>query len=140
MKNSHKKAKSFVVIMVVISILAVLLRIAAEKIIETTCVQNESVAQANLKLISIALENYAKNNRGIYPDNISVLTKTQPQYLDKDYVKRSPLKGYIYNCSRLDANGYNCYAFPTKCRLNGKTTFTVTTGKLLVSEECDRKE
>jgi len=138
MKN--KKARSFVVIMIVIALSALLLRVVVDKAISLTCSQNESNAQSTLRLIATALENYAKDNRGVYPDKISVLTQSQPAYLDKDYVKQSPIKGYRYNCSRLDSGGYSCHALPTRCKLTGKTVFTVTTGSLLISEDCDKKE
>ncbi|MDD5197027.1 MAG: hypothetical protein PHV92_05355 [Candidatus Omnitrophica bacterium] len=138
MKN--KKARSFVVIMIVIALSALFLRVVADKAIRLTCSQNESNAQSTLKLISTALENYAKDNRGVYPDKISVLTQSAPAYLDRDYVKQSPIKGYGYSCSRLDSGGYSCHALPTRCKLTGKTIFTVSTGSLLISEDCEKKE
>ena len=138
MKN--RKARSFVVIMIVIALSALLLRVVADKVISLTCSQNESNAQSTLKLIATALENYAKDNRGVYPDKISVLTQNRPAYLDRDYVKQSPIKGYSYNCSRLDSSGYSCHALPTRCKLTGKTVFTVSTGSLLISEDCDKKD
>ena len=138
MKNSQ--ARSFVVIMIVIALSALLLRVVADKFISVTSSQNESNAQATLRLISTALENYAKDNRGVYPGNISALTQSRPAYLDRDYIKQSPIKGYSYNCSRLDAGGYSCQALPTRCKLTGKIVFTVTTGSLLISEDCDKKE
>jgi type II secretory pathway pseudopilin PulG len=138
MKN--KKARSFVVIMIVIALSALLLRVLVDKIIRSTSAQNEFNAQATLKLISTALENYAKDNRGAYPDKIAVLTQGSLAYLDRDYVKQSPVKGYSYNCGRLDASGYSCQALPTRCKLTGRAVFTVTTGSLLISEDCDRKE
>ena len=128
------------VIMVVIALTALALRMIISEIINVTSAQNEASAQSTLKLISTALENYAKNNQGVYPLKISVLTQSQPSYLDKDYIKQSPVKGYIYNCSRLDATGYSCSAFPARCKLTGKTVFTVTTGSLLISEGCDKEE
>jgi len=138
MKNN--KARSFVVIMIVIALSALALRMVISEIIDVTSAQNEASAQSTLKLVSTALENYAKNNQGAYPLKISVLTQSQPSYLDKDYIKQSPIKGYQYNCSRLDAAGYSCYAFPTRCKLTGKVNFSVTTGSLLISEDCAEKE
>jgi len=138
MKNNQ--ARSFVVIMIVIALSALALRMVISEIINVTSTQNEASAQSTLKLISTSLENYAKSNQGAYPLKISVLTSSQPAYLDKDYIKLSPLKGYQYNCSRLDAAGYSCYAFPTRCKLTGKVNFSVTTGSLLISEDCAEKE
>ena len=136
----NKKGKNFVAIMVVIALLALFLRVISEKIIKITSSQNESSAQATLKLISVALENYARDNRGVYPSDISILVQAKPAFLDKDYIKQSPIKGYNYSCPRLNESGYNCYARPKRCNLTGKVTYSVTTGSLLVSEECDRKE
>jgi hypothetical protein len=136
----NNKAKSFVAIMVMIALSTLLLRFAIDKIITVTSLQNEAAAQSTLKLISVALENYAKDNQGAYPSKIAVLAESRPQYLDKDYLKNSPIKGYTYNCSRLDSTGYSCYAFPIRCKLTGKLAFTVTTGSLLISEDCEMKE
>lgn len=138
MKN--KKGKSFIAIMVIIAISAVLLRFIAVRIIEINTAQNKSSAQSTIKLIATALENYAKDNKGTYPPNIQELTKTKPPYLDKDYITLSPVKGYSYSCWRLEPSGYNCSAAPTICKVTGDIVFNISTGGLLVSEDCDKKE
>jgi type II secretory pathway pseudopilin PulG len=125
--------------MLVIAISALFLRIAVERIIKYNIAQNESIAQGTVKLISAALENYAKDNHGIYPTSLAVLTKTKLAYLDRDYTN-SPFKGYNYSCSRIEASGYSCNASPTRCKLTGSMIYNVTTGSLLVSEECEKKE
>jgi len=135
-----KQAKSFIVIIIAIALCALLLKVAIENIIKINITQNESTAQATLKLISTALENFAKDNKGAFPTGLAVLTQATPPYLDKDYIDNFPLKGYNYNCSRLDALGYSCSAIPAKCNLTGKTSFTISTGNLFISEECDKKE
>jgi len=137
---SDKQARSFVMIMIVIAVSALLLRIGIERLIKISITQNESNAQGTLKLISAALENYAEGNQGIYPTNLSLLTKTSPPYLDKDYITESPLKGYNFSCPRLEAAGYSCSANPTRCKLTGRMVYTVTTGSLLISEDCEKKE
>jgi len=136
----NQKARSFVFIMIVIAVFAFCLRIGIEQIIKINIVQNESNAQTALKLISVALENYSKDNHGIFPSSLLVLTKTQPVYLDQDYVVHSPIKGYLFSCLSLEPTGYRCSAVPLKCRLTGKNSFTVTTGGLLFSEGCSRIE
>lgn len=136
----NEKARSFVVIMIVIALSALALRMLIGEVISVTSAQNESNAQSTLKLISTAFENYAKDHQGAYPANIAVLLQSKPAYLDKDYLSQSPIKGYNYNCSRLEATGYSCYATPTRCRLTGKSEFSVTTGSLLISEDCDTQE
>ena len=141
MKNmQNTKAKSFITIMIVIAVVALLLRIAIDKIIKINIVQNESRASVALKFISAALENYAKDNNGSYPIEFSALTKLTPPYLDNDYVGLSPLGGYNYSCPRLEPSGYTCYASPVKCRLTGIMIYTVSTGGLFISEECKLKD
>lgn len=140
MRIMQKKAKSFVLIVIVIALSALLLRVVIGKIIEISSTQNENIAQSNLKSIATALDNYARDNQGVYPKAISVLSQSKPAYLDKDYAAEASIKGYSYSCARLDPSGYSCYAFPTKCNLTGKLVFTVTTGNLLISEECNKKE
>jgi len=134
------KGKSFVAIMVVIALSALALRAATEKILNVTCAQNEATAQATLKAIAAALDSYARDNQGVYPKSVSSLIQSNPVYLDKDYIADSPIKGYTYNCTRLDVSGYNCYAFPSRCKLTGNFAFTVTTGGILISEDCSTKE
>jgi type II secretory pathway pseudopilin PulG len=136
----NKRAKSFVTIMIVIAVFAFLLRFLIEGVIKINISQNESTASVNLKLISAALENYADEKSGMYPQNLSFLIKTEPAYLDKDYILESPMKGYYYACSRLEPTGYSCSASPVKCGLSGNLAFTITTGSILVSEKCEIKE
>jgi hypothetical protein len=136
---NNDKARSFVTIMVIIAVSALALRFGIGKIIDMAIAQNESYATVTLKLISAALENYAKDKK-IFPSNFSLLTESSPAYLDEDYLNESPLKGYFYSCSRLDATGYSCSAFPIKCRLTGSRTFTVTTGGTIQTEDCDQKD
>lgn len=136
----NNKAKSFVVIMIGIAVFVVLLRIVILNIIKLNIEQNESTAQTTLKLIAIALENYAKDNQGAFPSKISVLIHSNLKYLDKDYISLSPVQGYNYSCSRLEQSGYNCSAIPVNCNLFGKMNYTVSTGNLFVSEKCGKKE
>ena len=140
LKMENNRAKSFVTIMIIIATLALFLRFALDGIIKFNISQNESNAQGTLKLISAALENYAKDNHGIYPAGASLLTKSKPPYLDKDYIMQSPAKGYIYACARLESSGYSCNASPVNCKLSGNMAYSITTGSLLVSEECQKRE
>jgi competence protein ComGC len=136
----NKKARSFVTIMLVIAVCALVLRVLIERLIKINITQNESGALITLKLISTALENYAKDHLGSYPNSLSILTKDNPPYLDKDYLVKSPLKGYNYSCLRIEPSGYSCSASPTNCKLTGNTVYTITTGGSLISEGCEKKE
>jgi len=134
------KARSTITIIVTVAIVSLFLRITIKRILKVTISGNESSALVNLRLISTALENYAKDHFASYPANLSALVKTSPSYLDEDYVSGSPVKGYIYSCPRLETGGYTCSAAPLKCRVTGKIIYTVTTGGLLVSDDCSKKE
>jgi len=140
MKNirANKKGRSFVVIMLSIALGALILRFAVEQIIKISIEQNESYAQATIKLVSAALENFAKDNNGLFPEEISTLT--QSQYLDKDYTSFSSVRGYVFNCSRLVQSGYNCSAVPVLCDLTGRTNYLISTGGLFIYEKCGRKD
>jgi hypothetical protein len=135
----NRRAKSFVMIMVVIALSALLLRLALHRIIVYRIQQNQLLAQVNLKLFSTAMENYAKDNKNIYPVSIDLLTKHDPVYLQRDYLAEASVHGYEYDCQRLDASGYNCTASPVNCKLSGKMLYTVATGGLIMAESCDKK-
>lgn len=134
------KGKSFVAMMIVIAVFALLLRLITVHLIKINNEQNESNAQTTLKLISIALENFAKDNNGVFPSKFSVLTQNASRYLDKDYVSLSPIKGYNYSCLRLEPSGYSCVATPQSCKLTGAMSYSVTTGGMFIAEKCGKKE
>lgn len=134
----NQKARSFVTVMIFVALSALLLRWAIEKLIIYNIQQNQSAAQMNLKLLSAALESYAKDN-GQYPENIDSLTKHQPVYLEKDYLAVDSVRGYEYDCQRMDTSGYNCSAAPLDCKFSGKTIYSVSTGGLIIAEACDKK-
>ena len=135
---SNTKARSFVTITIIIAICALGLRYAAQQIIKMSIAQNESNAASTLKLMSAALENYAADNKGKYPDTVSALFNTDPRYLDRNYVEESPIKGYAFSCSRLESSSYSCSALPVRCNLSGKKSFFVATGGSLSFEDCTK--
>lgn len=138
-KQRDKRGVSFVLTMIIIACLALFLRIALTQFMRINIALNESDAQATLKLMSVALENYARNNNNTYPARFSLLTQPVPPYLDKDYLASSPIRGYNYSCSRLEGASYSCSAAPVKCNVTGKMSYTLTTGGVLVSEYCAKK-
>ncbi|MDD5129488.1 MAG: hypothetical protein PHS66_00325 [Candidatus Omnitrophica bacterium] len=135
----NNRAKSFVTIMVVVALSALLLRMAVHRIIIYKIQQNQLLAQVNLKLFSTAMENYAQNNKNVYPASVDLLIKHDPPYLERDYLAATSVRGYEYDCQRLDPAGYNCTASPVNCQLTGKTVYTVSTGGLILAENCDQK-
>jgi len=135
----NREARSFVLIMIVAALSALFLRLAIEKIIIYNLEHNQLLAQVNLKLLSTALENYAKNNKNTYPASVDQLIKSKPVYLERNYLAVSSIRGYAYDCQRLDPAGYNCSAAPVDCRLSGKMVYAVSTGGLILAENCDKK-
>jgi hypothetical protein len=135
---NNRKARSFVTIMVVVALSALLLRLAIHRIIVYKIEQNQLLAQVNLKLFSTAMENYAKDNKNSYPTSVDLLTKNKPVYLERDYLAATSVRGYEYDCQRLEATGYSCTASPVNCQLSGKMAYTVSTGGLIMAENCDR--
>ena len=126
-------------IMVVVALSALLLRLAIHRIIVYKIEQNQSLAQVNLKLFSTAMENYAKDNKNVYPSSVELLTKSQPVYLERDYLAATSVRGYEYDCQRLEATGYNCTASPVNCQLSGRMVYTVSTGGLIMAASCGEK-
>ncbi len=138
MKNN--RAESLVAITVSVALISLLLIFIIEQATKLNITQNESAAQASLKLVSAALENYSKDHQGTFPLTILALTQGTPAYLDHDYLNDSSFKGYRYDCLRLEASGYQCQAKPLHCRLSGKNIFSVTTGGVLGAVSCQIKE
>jgi len=136
----NNKARSFVTIMVVVAISVLLLRLGLQRIIVYQIQQNQLLAQVNLKLFSTAMENYAKDNKNVYPVSIDLLTKHDPVYLERDYLAATSLRGYEYDCQRLDVDGYSCTASPVNCKLTGKMIYAVSTGGLIISQNCDESK
>ncbi|HOW43122.1 MAG TPA: hypothetical protein P5110_08815 [Candidatus Omnitrophota bacterium] len=137
---SGQSGKGFLTFILIIACIALFLRFFIVQIIRINSAQNEANALETLKLMSTAIENYSRDHLSSYPSSISMLLKSEPAYIDKDYVSESVVKGYSFSCPRLETSGYSCYAEPVKCQLSGTKQFTVTTGGVIVSEDCDKKE
>lgn len=135
----NRGGRSFVTIMIVVALSALLLRLAIHKLIIYNIEQNQLLAQVNLKLLSTALENYALDNKNQYPERIDALTKKKPPYLERNYLAVPSVHGYEYDCPRLDPGGYNCSATPLDCKFSGKMVYSVSTGGLVIAESCDKK-
>ncbi|MBL7081891.1 MAG: hypothetical protein ISS44_04950 [Candidatus Omnitrophica bacterium] len=136
MEIIRKIVRNYIVILIIFAVVVFFLRVAISQVIKITITRNESSAQTNLKVIAAALENYAQDNQGLYPTNISVLRKRALPYLDKNYITASPLQGYKYSCSKLDITGYSCFATPVKCGLTGIKIYMTTTGEILSWQDC----
>lgn len=130
-----RKAFTLVEIMVVVAIIAVLATIGIANLFRVIKSANEANAQAILKTISNACENYATANSGSYPAAISDLTTGDPVYLNADYTAAAQ-RGYSFACGTLTVTGYSCTATPTSCNTTGSKNFAIDTGGVLTSAGC----
>ncbi len=126
-------------IMLIVAGIALVLRISIEQFMRFNMGKNQSDAVATLKLMSTAMENYARDNNGLYPESIQVLLEATPPYLDRDYVSAVPEKGYSFSCSVVTPKGYSCEGVPTRCALSGDMSYLVSTGGVLVSQKCTQE-
>ena len=136
----NTRARSFVVIMIVVSLVALILRIAIVQFVNFSIIQNEASAEQVLKLLTTAIENYAKDHLGVFPASLEALTQSSPAYIEKEYISLAYQKGYNFNCLRLETSGYTCTASPSRCNLSGRKSYIITTGQVMAVEECGKKE
>jgi hypothetical protein len=139
--DMNNKGRSFLTVIIIIAFVALFLRFSSVGLIQWTIDQNEAIAQDSLKLVSTALELYAKDHMGSYPRTLNALIQSKPAYIDREYIAEpSRRKGYVFTCSRLEQSSYSCSAVPGICGLTGKKVFTVTTGGSMIVEECLKDE
>jgi TM2 domain-containing membrane protein YozV len=96
---------------------------------------NENSAQANLKIISSALENYKAKNEGKYPTDEYQLISSRPPYFSQKY-NGAEIKGYTFE-EKLTPNSYTIIAAPVSCGFTGIKIFTVKNGGVISSQDCD---
>jgi len=117
---------TLVEIMIVVLIIALLAAVAIPNLLRARAQANESVAQATLKGISNALEQYASiYNR--YPSETSSLTEASPPFLPDDYFTGIH-NGYEFEATLTD------YSYTIMASPNGTinfNTYTITTGGVL---------
>lgn len=136
----NSKALSFLALMLTVAMIALVVRFALLHVINLNVASNEANAQDTLRLLSTALENYARDHLGVFPNTLASLLDADPPYIEKEYVTLSFEKGYNFDCSILESTGYTCTAFPAQCGLSGKIAYTITTGGSMISEECSKQE
>lgn len=123
------KAFTFVEIMIVVAIIALLATIAMPNLIKAKIQANESTAQATLKTISSSLENYyALNNQ--YPPDTTTLVGATPPYLNSDYFITGGKNGFSYTANILNPFSYFISAVPISSS-TGKHSYTISTGSVL---------
>ena len=126
MRNS-KDAFTLVEMMIVVTIIALLAAISIPNLLRSRQQAQEASAQANLKLMANALENYAAIN-SVYPTSTTPLMGVTPPYLSTDYFV-GVHGGYTFAHTLTDYT-YLITAYPTATN-PGVHSFTVTTGGIL---------
>jgi general secretion pathway protein G len=122
-----QSAFTLVEMMIVVVIIALLAAIAIPNLLRSRQQAHEAAAQANLKLIANALENYAAIN-SIYPTGTTPLMGTTPPYLSTDYF--SGVHGGYTFAHTLSDYTYLISAYPT-ATTPGIASFTIATGGII---------
>ena len=91
---------------------------------------NDALAKATLRTLSTASESYATANMGNYPAEMPELTQAVPPYLNNDYCDKE-ISGFRYTC-KMSKTEYKFTGTPVAAGETGSTTFTITTGGVLM--------
>jgi type IV pilus assembly protein PilA len=126
----NRKGFTLVEIMIVVAIIALLAAIAIPNLLRARISANDALAKSTLRTLSTATETFATGNSGNYPMDIASLTGATPAYINKAYCGQT-VSGFIYTCT-FGAGSYSFEALPVSVGTSGTTTFTVTTGGILV--------
>ncbi|MCM8762978.1 MAG: hypothetical protein NC829_01170 [Candidatus Omnitrophica bacterium] len=129
----------FEVMLCVVALLCLFVSFLLPHVFELRLEKNEESAQVTLKkIISPALENYAKDNNGTYPISEDALIQNNPPYLRRSYSGKI-IQGYQYNFD-LSNVGYSVSAEPYKCgpKGTGRKSYIVTTGAVFNETDCNQ--
>ncbi len=124
-----RKGFTLAEVMIVVGIIAILAAIAIPNLLRSKVSANQTAAQAALKSISTAMENYFSINSQ-YPSATTDLTAVNPPYLNNDFFT-GVHNGYAFT-STLSTYEYSIVATPQGSNF-GTRTFTISTGGVLTS-------
>lgn len=125
--KKNNKGFTLVEIMVVVGIIALLAAIIIPNFLTARVQANEASAQAALKTIATAMENYAAINN-VYPIATSALTSASPPYINVNYFTGTH-NGYQFTDTLTQAT-YQILAVPITSS-HGTKSFSMTTGGVL---------
>jgi prepilin-type N-terminal cleavage/methylation domain-containing protein len=125
------KIKGFTLmeLMIVIIIIMILILIVTPYYLKSRILANDNFAKSTLVTLSKGTQVFA-STRGYYPSDITSLTGATPPILPEDYCGATA-SGYIFTCT-FGADSYSFQATPIVIDKSGTTTFTITTGGVLI--------
>ncbi len=123
----NKNGFTLIEILITAGIIALLAAIAIPNLLRAKIDSNEAMAQATLKSISSALENYMSINQ-VYPTNTDDLTNVTPPYLNQNYFTGN-YNGYTYSSVLTDYT-YSITAQPVNSS-QGIHSYTISSGGVL---------
>lgn len=124
-----------VVFLISICLVGILAAIAIPNFQRMKITAREQAAEAILKNLSAAIEDYASEHNDSYPLNESELVDPKHQYLFQTYNQRS-ISGYTF-VEDLRAEGYTITARPNECSANREKIFTIEKGGILSFRRCE---
>jgi len=128
MKSKISYGFTLVEVLIIVGIIFLLAAIAIPNALRARLLANDVMAQATLKSIANAYENYLIVN-GDYPSLTSLLVGAAPPYLNEDYFSGQH-SGFTF-ASGNDSYSYTISAVPVDIGRTGTTTYTITTGAIL---------
>lgn len=92
-------------------------------------------AKEIIKTIVAAMENYAADNQGFYPDSFDDLMGQDSPYLVPDNYEGG-IGGYLFSIT-TELDSYKVMATPVQCGVTGRKIFIQERGKELVEKLCE---